>query len=266
VSPRVIPALADAEIVAAELNRWPGVEWSALAASLKGVTRALDAGLRNIEYVISAADGHSVANVGRDTAQVLNQLPDAIRAIHQAGGSAEVIVATAWDCPFDGPTPLERVRAVADRAAELGADRVCLADTIGTASPIRVVRLLEMVRREHPELGLGLHMHDTRGMALASIVSALRIGVVNIDASVGGLGGCPFAPGASGNVATEEVAYCCRDMGIETGIQLDHLIAAASNIQRVLGRELPSRLLKAGDRALHCNEAGSPRMASKIRS
>ncbi|TVT24111.1 hydroxymethylglutaryl-CoA lyase [Amycolatopsis acidiphila] len=248
VSPRAVPAMADAAEVAAELHRWPDVRWSALVASRNGARRALAAGVTELEYVVSAADGHSWANVRRDTATALGDVAPIAATVHAAGGFCEVIVATAWDCPFDGPTSADRVVRVVSEAIGMGADAVCLADTIGTATPARVVSLLEQVRDRHPDVPLGLHMHNTRGMGIAGVLAALQFGVVDIDASIGGLGGCPFAPGASGNVATEETAYLCHDSGIETGTDLGGLIEAARLAQRLVGRPLDSGVLRAGDR------------------
>lgn len=250
VSPRAVPALADAPEVAAALHRWPGVRWSALVASRTGAQRALTAGISELEYVLSAADGHSRANVRRDTATALGEVPAIVAATHAEGGWCEVIVATAWDCPFDGPTPADRVLRLVSEVVDMGADAVCLADTIGTATPLRVAQLLDKVRSRHPELPLGLHMHNTRGMAIAGVHTALQLGVVDIDSSIGGLGGCPFAPGASGNVATEEVAYLCRDMGIDTGTDLGRLIEAARLAEQMVGRPLDSGVSRAGDRRL----------------
>jgi hydroxymethylglutaryl-CoA lyase len=250
VSPRAVPAMADAHEVAAQLHRWPHVEWSALVASTRGAQRAVDAGITNLEYVVSAADGHSKANVRRTTEEAVAAIPAIVRATHAAGGACEVIVATAWDCPFDGPTPPERVHRVVESAHDAGVDRLCLGDTIGTASPHRVVELIQSVRERCPGLRVGLHMHNTRGVGLAGILAAMQIGVVDIDASVGGLGGCPFAPGASGNVATEELVYMCRDLGVDTGVDLTALLEVAALAQSAVGRTLPSGLLKAGDRRL----------------
>ncbi|MER5427512.1 hydroxymethylglutaryl-CoA lyase [Streptomyces sp. NPDC002588] len=250
VSPRAVPAMADAREVAAALHQWPDVHWSALVASEGGAQRALDAGVRNLEYVVSAADGHSLANVKRKTAEALAGVARIADLVHQAGGTCEVIVATAWDCPFDGPTPADRVLHIARESVSQGADTLCLADTIGTATPRRVVQLIEDVREIAPGIPVGLHMHNTRGAGLAGILAAMQIGVVDIDASVGGLGGCPFAPGASGNVPTEELVYLCEDMGVATGADLDVLVEAARFAQEAVGRPLPSGVLKAGGRPL----------------
>jgi hydroxymethylglutaryl-CoA lyase len=248
VSPEAVPALADAAEVAAALHQYHDVVFSALVASVGGTSRALDAGLVNLEYVVSAADGHSQANVRRSTEESIALVPEIADSVHAAGGTLEVIFAVAWDCPFDGPTPPRRVQDLADRAIDGGADVLCLGDTIGTTTPRRMVQLAQPIRSAHPDVRIGLHMHNTRGAALATILAALQIGITDVDSSIGGLGGCPFAPGASGNVATEELAYLCRDMDVATGIDLEKAIDAAQLAQNLIGRELPSGVLRAGAR------------------
>lgn len=250
VSPSKVPALADAEELAYELKRFDTVEFSALVASPNGAKRAIAAGLNSIEYVVSASDAHSRANVGRDTAEATAAIADVARIAHDDGATVEVIIATAWDCPFDGPTPLQRTLDVALAAAELGVDRIAIADTIGTATPGRVSSLIAQVRPIVGDIPLGAHFHNTRGAGLASAYAAVQAGVTRLDASVGGLGGCPFAPGASGNIATEDLAYLLRDSEIGTDIDLAKAVEAAAVAQRVVGHELPSALLRAGDRIL----------------
>ncbi|TXI65415.1 hydroxymethylglutaryl-CoA lyase [Mycolicibacterium mageritense] len=250
VSPSKVPALADAPELAAELHRFPDVEFSALVASPNGARRAVTAGLRSIEYVVSASDAHSVANVGRSTTEATAAIADVARVAHDGGASVEVIVATAWDCPFDGPTPPQRVLDIASAAVELGVDRIAIADTIGTTTPRRVTALVEQIRLLIDGMPLGAHFHNTRGAGLASAYAAVQAGVTRLDASVGGLGGCPFAPGASGNIATEDLVYLLRDSGIETDVDLTRAIDAARVAQEAVGHELPSALLRAGDRIL----------------
>lgn len=248
VSPSKVPALADAPELAAELKRFDSVEFSALVASPNGAKRAIAAGLNSIEYVVSAADGHSRANVGRGTAEATAAIADVARIAHDSGATIEVIIATAWDCPFDGPTPPQRVLDVASAATEYGADRVAIADTIGTATPLRVSSLVARVRPVIGDIPLGAHFHNTRGTGLAGAYAAVQAGVTRLDASVGGLGGCPFAPGASGNIATEDLVYLLRDCEIGVDVDLIKAIAAAAVAQRLVGHELPSALLRAGDR------------------
>jgi hydroxymethylglutaryl-CoA lyase len=251
VSPSKVPALADAADLAVELKRFDAVEFSALVASPNGAKRAIAAGLNSIEYVVSAGDAHSRANVGRGTAESTAAIADVVRIAREYGATVEVIIATAWDCPFDGPTPPQRTLEIALAAAELGVDRIAIADTIGTATPGRVSSLISDVRPVIGDIPLGAHFHNTRGSGLASAWAAVQAGVTRLDAAVGGLGGCPFAPGASGNIATEDLVYLLRDSGVDVDVDLDAAIAAAAVAQRLIGHELPSALLRAGDRILN---------------
>ncbi|GAA4684569.1 hydroxymethylglutaryl-CoA lyase [Pseudonocardia yuanmonensis] len=246
VSPDAVPALADAEQLAAELHRWPELRFSALVAGRGGARRAVAAGMADLEYVISASDGHSLANARRTTDEAVGAVADIAALTHGAGGRLEAIIAVAWDCPFDGRTPVERTVEVARRAVELGADELCLGDTIGTTVPGRVVDLLDAVRTAVPGVGVGVHFHDTRGAGLACVLAAAQSGITKIDASVGGLGGCPFAPGASGNIATEEVVYLLEESGVDTGLDLTAALAAATVAERAVGHGLPSTLHRAG--------------------
>src|ERR1700712_321751 len=253
VSPSKVPALADAAALAAELPRLReshGVEFSDLVAGPGGAGRAIAAGMGSIEYVVSAADAHSHANVGRSTAESTDLIADIARIAHENNATVEVIIATAWDCPYDGPTDPERVLDIATAAVEIGADRVAIADTIGTTTPRRVTALIELLRPIIGDLPLGAHFHNTRGAGLASAYAAVVAGVRRLDSSVGGLGGCPFAPGASGNIATEDLVYLLRDSGIATDVDLQSAIHAADVARKAVGHDLPSALLRAGDRIL----------------
>lgn len=250
VSPSKVPALADAAELAAALHGFPDIEFSALVASPNGAKRAIAAGLRSIEYVVSAADSHSRANVGRTSAEATAQIAEIVAIAHDSGVTVEAIIATAWDCPYDGPTPSGRVLDIADAAVQAGVDRLAVADTIGTATPRRVTELVGLVRPRVGDIPLGAHFHNTRGAGLASAYAAVGAGITRLDASVGGLGGCPFAPGASGNIATEDLVYLLRDSGIHVDVDLDAAIAAARVAQDVVGHGLPGSLLRAGDRIL----------------
>lgn len=248
VSPSKVPALADAPELAERLSSYPDIEFSALVASPNGARRAIAAGFRSLEYVVSAADGHSRANVGRSSAEATEQIADIVAIAHAVGVTVEVIVATAWDCPFDGPTDPTRVAGIVDTACLNGADRIAIADTIGTATPGRVTSLVDAVLPRIGSRELGAHFHNTRGSGLASAYAAVAAGVTRLDSSVGGLGGCPFAPGASGNIATEDLTYLLRDSGVATGIDLAAAIDAARVARDIVGHDLPSALLRAGDR------------------
>lgn len=250
VSPTKVPALADAAEMAAELWRYPEIDFSALVASPGGAARAVAAGLRSLEYVVCASDAFSQANVGRSTAAATAAIPEIVGIAHEAGASVEVTIATAWDCPFEGPTLPQRVVDIVAAATDLGADRLAIADTIGTTTPRRVTDLIAAVRPHAGDTDLGAHFHNTRGAGLASAYAAVGAGVTRLDASVGGLGGCPFAPGATGNIATEDLVYLLRDSGIDTGIDLPAAIDAAHVARHVVGHDLPGALLRAGDRKL----------------
>jgi hydroxymethylglutaryl-CoA lyase len=254
VSPRAVPALADAAEVAASLHRWPGVHFSALVANTRGAVRAIDAGITHLEYVVSASDSHSLANTGRSTADAAAAVGEITALAHGAGGSVEVIVGVAWDCPFDGPTAPERVLGVIRFALQQGADQLCLGDTIGTVTPRRTAQLIDAVRAEAPGVDLGVHFHDTRGTGQANALAAILHGVRQLDASVGGLGGCPFAPGASGNIATEELVYWTADSGIASGVDLDAVMNAARVTEGAVGHPLPSSLYRAGGRSVRLGQ------------
>jgi hydroxymethylglutaryl-CoA lyase len=248
VKAEAIPQMADADEVWAGISRNPGVRYSALAPNLRGARRALDAGFTEVEVVVSASTTHNQANVNRSTEQSLDEIAVIIGEAHQRAASCQVVVATAWGSPYEGDVPVARVLAVAGRAVADGADAISFGDTTGMATPRRVWDLVGSFRSRYPGLPLNLHFHNTRGTGLANVLAALELGVADFDASVGGLGGCPYAPGASGNIATEELVYMAEDMGVATGVDLDAMIGAAAAAERIVGRELPSQVLRAGPR------------------
>ncbi len=248
VKAEAIPQMADADEVWAAVTKNPAIRYSALAPNLRGARRALNAGFTEVEAVVSASDTHNHKNVNRSTAQSLDEIAVMIDEAHQRGATLQVVVATAWGCPYEGDVPVERVLAVAGRAVADGADAISFGDTTGMATPSRVRDLVGSFRFRHPEVPLNLHFHNTRGTGLANVLAALELGVDDFDASVGGLGGCPYAPGASGNIATEELVYMVEDMGVGTGVDLAAMIEAAATAERIVGRELPSQVLRAGPR------------------
>jgi hydroxymethylglutaryl-CoA lyase len=251
VSPSKVPSMADAAELAAQLHRYPDIAFSALVASPNGARRAVAAGLRAIEYVVAASDTFSHANVGRSSAEATAQIGEIAAIAHDSDVVVEVIVATAWDCPFEGPTPPQRVLDIASAACTYGADRLSIADTIGTTTPGRVSSLVTALRPVISGLPLGGHFHNTRGAGLASAYAAISCGVSRLDSSVGGLGGCPFAPGATGNIATEDLVYLLTDSGIDVDVDLTAAIAAADAARSAVGHDLPGALLRAGDRKRH---------------
>lgn len=248
VHPKAIPQMADASEVWAKASKVDGVRYSALVPNSRGATRALEAGFTEIEVVVSASDTHNRHNLNRSTDSSLDDIASLIGLVHESGATVEVIVATSFGCPYEGDVPPSRVAGIVDRVLADGADRVAFGDTTGMATPRRVRDVVSAVRDGHPDLPMLLHFHNTRGTALANILTALELGVTSFDASVGGLGGCPYAPGASGNVATEEVVHMLHDMGVDTGIDLDALLDAARLAEQIVGRQLPSGVLRAGPR------------------
>lgn len=248
VHPRAIPQMADAAEVWGAVDRRPEIRYSALVPNLVGAHRALDAGFTDIEVVVSASATHNLRNINRSPEESLDAIAEVIEVAHAAGASCQVIVATAFGCPYEGEVPEDLVASYAARAHRDGADSICFGDTTGMGSPPRVRRLVGRFREQAPEATLALHFHDTRGTGMANLVAALELGVERFDASVGGLGGCPYAPGASGNIATEEAVYLLDELGVETGVDLDRLLEVADLAQSLVGRELPSRVLKAGPR------------------
>jgi hydroxymethylglutaryl-CoA lyase len=248
VHPRAIPQMADADQVWQQISRSDAVRYSALVPNLRGAQRALAAGFTELEAVVSASETHNRKNVNRSTGQSLDEIAQIIDLAHQAGATCQVIVATAWGCPYEGDVPVERSAAVAGRAVADGADSASFGDTTGMATPRRVRALVGTFRSRYPDVPLNLHLHNTRGTGLANVLAALDFGVTDFDASVGGLGGCPYAPGATGNIATEELVYMVEDMGIGTGVDLARLIDVAARAERIVGRQLPSQVLRAGPR------------------
>lgn len=248
VHPKAIPQMADADEVWRGVAANPNVRYSALAPNAKGAQRALDAGFSEIEVVVSASETHNRQNIRRSVGESLDEISELIARVHAENARVEVIVATSFGCPYEGDVAPRRVAEIVDRAVAHGADRIAFGDTTGMATPRRVAELLEIVRASHADVPTLLHFHNTRGAALANVMTALEYGVVEFDASVGGLGGCPYAPGASGNLATEELVHMLHDMGVDTGVDLEALLEVAAFAEEMVGRELPSAVLRAGPR------------------
>lgn len=248
VSPRVIPQMADAAQVLARIERRPGVEYLALVPNLRGAERALAAGADGLRLVVCASETFNQRNVGLAVASSMTTFGRIVRLAESAGVRATLILAVAFGCPFEGEVAVRRVIDLARQAVDLGASAVGLADTAGVANPLQVANLLRKLRRAQPELPVWLHLHDTRGMGLANAMAALGQGADSFDTSCGGLGGCPVMRGASGNLATEDLAYLGQELGLATGVDLDALRAVSLRLAGFLGRELPSRVLAAGTR------------------
>ncbi|HET9730566.1 MAG TPA: hydroxymethylglutaryl-CoA lyase [Acidimicrobiia bacterium] len=249
VSPTAIPPMAGAAEVMASITRRDGIEYSALVPNPKGAQLAIDAGVDAIELVVSASETHNRKNVNRSVAESLIGGHEVVEIGHAGGVTVEGIISTAFGCPYEGDIAPERVAQLAGHLVDAGVDRLSFGDTTGMATPRRVDDLLDALERARIDVtAIGLHFHDTRGTALANVLAALDRGVTHFDASVGGLGGCPYAPGASGNAVTEDLVHMLHDMNIETGIDLDALVGCAQLAAEIVQRELPSALLHAGAR------------------
>ena len=243
---------------ATEVARSTATPTSATRAGAQPARGAAGAGRRlsEIEVVVSASDTHNRRNIRRSTDESLAELPAIVDLCTRYGATLQVIVATAWGSPYEGDVLVSSVLHVVDRGLSAGADSIAYGDTTGMATLTRVTNLVEETRAAHPGLELGLHFHNTRGTGLANVLAALQLGVDDFDASVGGLGGCPYAPGASGNIATEELVHMLEDMGVDTGVDLTALIDVAAQAERLVGHEPPSQVLRAGPRTR--TAAGAP--------
>src|SRR5690242_2880693 len=246
VSPKAVPQLKDAEAVMAGITRRPGTRYAALVPNDKGASRAVDAGVDVIHTVVSASESHNLANVNMTIAESIAKLRAVGQLAARAGVPMHCGISTSFGCPFEGDVPLERLESVVRRLVDLGACGIGLADTTGMANPRQVTEALEHLRPRFPGIEWTLHTHDTRAMAIPNILAAMACGVTNFDASIGGLGGCPFAPGASGNVCTEDLVHCLGAMGVATGIDLSALIDVSKRVEQIIGRPLPGQIIKAG--------------------
>jgi hydroxymethylglutaryl-CoA lyase len=246
VHPKAVPQLRDAEAVMAAIRRRPGTRYAALVPNDKGATRAVDAGVDAIHTVVSASESHNLANVNMTIAESIDKLRAVAQIATRAGVPVQCGISTSFGCPFEGEVPLDRLEGVVARLVDLGARGIGLADTTGMANPRQVGDVLDRLMPRFPGVEWTLHTHDTRAMAIPNILAALERGVTNVDASIGGLGGCPFAPGASGNVCTEDLVHCLHAMGVATGIDLDRLVAVSRRVEQLVGRPLPGQIVKAG--------------------
>lgn len=242
-----VPALADAEAMCTATAASDTVRWG-LVLNVRGAQRALAAGLRHLQFVVSASEAHNLNNAGRTVEASMAELCSIVDLARGSDAVVEVTVATAFGCPFDGAVPVRDVCDVADRAVEAGVASVGLADTIGTAVPTEVGALVARITGAHPDTAVGAHLHDTRGLAIANAFAAIEAGAVRIDGSVGGLGGCPFAPGASGNLPLEDLVHALENMGVHTGVEVDRLLRASRLACELVGREVNSHVGIAGPR------------------
>jgi hydroxymethylglutaryl-CoA lyase len=253
VSPKWIPQLADADDVARALGRIAAgrdVAYSALVPNARGLERARAAGMKEIAVFLSASETHNQKNVNKSIAQTLAAFEDTIGPARAAGMRVRAYVSTVWGCPYEGEVDPKKAIDIAKKLIAMGCYQISLSDTIGVGTPRQTKTIVGMALAEIPREAIALHMHDTRGTALANILAAFEMGIRDFDASVGGLGGCPYAPGAAGNVATEDLVYMLEGMGIETGIDLERLVEAGRAAESIVGRPLPGKVHQAGVRSL----------------
>lgn len=246
VNPRAIPQMKDAAAVAlAVRQKYPDLEAIALVPNLRGAANASEAGIKHLSYVVSASEAHNKANVNRTIAESIAGLKEIKETYPDL--NVRVDIATAFGCPYAGITPVENVIYIMKEAKCLGIKDVTLCDTIGTGNPAQVAALLSQAGNQLPEMELALHMHNTRGLALANMSTALQYGVTTFETSIGGLGGCPFAPGSEGNAATEDAVYMFEQMNVNTGIDLERLLEVVRKVQTDVDAPVTGKMLKVAD-------------------
>ena len=248
VSPTAIPALRDAEIVMREIARRPGVVYAALVPNVRGAERAIEARTDELNLVMSASETHNLANLRMTRAQSFASLAQVVATAQGAGVAVNVSLSCVFGCPMEGDVAESEVFGWVQRFADLGVGGITLCDTTGMAYPAQVAALVAAARARWPGMVFTLHFHNTRGMGLANVLAAIDAGADRFDASLGGLGGCPYAPGASGNVCSEEVVHALELMGYDTGVDLPALLAAARRLPALIGHDIPGQLAKAGRR------------------
>lgn len=244
VHPKWIPALSDSIQVAKGIDRVPGVTYAALVPNLRGLDNALEAHIDEVSVFMSSSETHNQKNVNKSMGDTFPVLKEVVQEAQMAGKIVRGYISTVFGCPYEGQVSINHVIQVVDKLLEMGIEELSLGDTVGAASPKQVQIVLENLLKRYPIDKFALHFHDTRGMALANVLMALEMGITTFDSSAGGLGGCPYAPGASGNVATEDLLYMLHHMGIVTGIDEEKQLVAAQFIQEKIGRILPSRNLQ----------------------
>ena len=246
MSPRAVPQLADSVEVLRGVNR--DAAMMGLIANAKGARRGVDAGVDELVVVISASESHNRKNVNRSVDESLDGFEEVAVIAGDANVPVHGAIATAFGCPFEGDVPFEQVGYIADRFAKLGFHGIGLGDTTGMANPSLVTGLTRYLRDRFPEAPVALHFHNTRGIGLCNVMAGLDEGIDRFESSIGGLGGCPFAPGATGNICTEDLVYLLHEMGIATGIDLERLCGVARLVEETVGHSLPGQVMKAGPR------------------
>jgi hydroxymethylglutaryl-CoA lyase len=258
VRPQNVPQMADTAEVFARIERRPGIVYSAIAPNAIGARRAVAAGADAIQVFLSASESHNQSNVNMSIAQSLAQAAEIAVIARAAGCMFDGVLSVVFGCPFEGDVPIERVLELSGQLLNLGAEQITLGDTTGMAHPRLVQAVALAFRQQFPRAGVRLHPHSARGAGLANVLAALEVGIDRFDASAGGIGGCPFAPGAPGNICSEDLIHMLHEMGIATGVDLPGLLACARMLEGLLGHDLPGQTLKAG-LCMHLPPGGGPR-------
>ncbi len=247
VNPKRVPQMADAEVVMKKVKRREGVSFAGLALNLRGVERALQSGVDIVRYVVVASETFNMKNQGASIDETINGFETAAERVAKEGRAFSATIGAAFGCPFEGDVPVKRVADMAIRLVNAGAGEIIFADTIGCGVPNQVAELINLARQGvGEEIPLGCHFHNTRNTGFANAAAAITAGVRLLDASTGGIGGCPFAPRATGNISTEDLCYMLRQMGYHTGINLDHLIEVSRWVETLFDMPLPGQVMKAG--------------------
>jgi hydroxymethylglutaryl-CoA lyase len=246
VSPKAVPQMADTDEVARRMKRKADVEYRALIMNLKGLKRAEEAGITKAKLTVSASRSHSLANLNKTPEEAIQGFSESAEYAAAHGITLSGAISTAFGCPFEGRVPLEQVLKVVSCFYDIGVREISLSDTTGMAVPRQVYEYCSKVKELFPDVAWNLHFHNTRGVGFANVISGMMAGFDRFDSCFAGLGGCPFAPGASGNIATEDLIHMCHEMGIETGFDLDAVISLSRHIQKIIGHETSSFILKAG--------------------
>jgi hydroxymethylglutaryl-CoA lyase len=249
VSPRAVPQMADAAEVIAGIDNRRGAELVCLVPNLRGAENAAKAGAKTILLFVSASETHNATNVNRTIAASLQGFREIMALASRTGMTVHGAIATSFGCPFEGDVPATQVGEIAAQMQAMGIHNISLGDTTGMATPPIVQAAVRAVRARCPQAEITLHFHNTRGLGLVNVMAGLELGVTYFEGSIGGLGGCPFAPGATGNICTEDTVNLMHELGIETGIDLEALCTVARKVEKLLGRQLPGQVMKAGPRS-----------------
>ena len=261
VHPKAIPQLKDADEVLKQVKRVKDVKFRALVPNVRGLERAIAVGVDKAKLMLSASDSHSLSNANCTTEDALKNFEPLLALAKQSNIAISGSISVAFGCPYEGDVPVERLAMICERYRSFGITEVSLADTTGMANPEKIKRNVRALRALFPEITFSLHLHNTRGMAFANAVAGYEEGIIHFDSSAGGLGGCPYAPGASGNIASEDLIHGFEEMGIETNLSLDKVLEAAKYVQQLLPQAVDSFLLKAGK----CSDlSASPKGQKKV--